>query len=302
MERMRKPSSHADHFGTVANWYSCGRLAGYVTSRRSAGANGIHMLEARQPAGDLSDPPLSCLGLAMDIDGRKIRADLGAGRVSAVTRPGSIILAMPDVGTSIFAEAAHTVRVFAIPRPMLQAVGEALGVTTWDFGRLHAAPLQDSHATSILGNLWLAAEESTNVSRLFVDTAALSLIAHLLLLAGRRIDKIRGGLAPWQMHRVREYIDAHMNENPGLDDLAAVVGLSRAHFARAFRRENGISPHQFLIERRVERAKSLLCRRGEGSIAQIAEACGFADQSHMTMVFRKVTGTTPAAYRRQALS
>jgi AraC family transcriptional regulator len=88
----------------------------------------------------------------------------------------------------------------------------------------------------------------------------------------------------------------HLAEDICLDDLAELTGLTSKHFARAFKQSTGLPPHQFLIARRIEVAKRRLTD-GKTSLANIALACGFADQSHFTATFRKVVGVPPAIWR-----
>jgi AraC family transcriptional regulator len=95
---------------------------------------------------------------------------------------------------------------------------------------------------------------------------------------------------------VRDYIEEHLHERIGLDDLAAVVGLRRGRFARRFRRATGTSPNDFVLGRRVDRVKVLLTRTG-APLPDVACRCGFADQSHLTRVFRQRVGVTPGRYR-----
>jgi AraC-like DNA-binding protein len=95
--------------------------------------------------------------------------------------------------------------------------------------------------------------------------------------------------------RVRDYLDAHLAEEVGLADLATVAGLSRSHFIRAFRRETGLTPHAYLLDRRF-RAASRLLERGEAP-GEVAAACGFFDQSHLNRVFKARMAVTPGAYR-----
>jgi AraC family transcriptional regulator len=100
------------------------------------------------------------------------------------------------------------------------------------------------------------------------------------------------------LRRVEEFLIAHLADDIGLDDLAAIADLSAKHFARAFRQSTGMPPHRWLIERRIDRAKALLVGDDQ-SLAEIALTCGFADQSHFTAAFRKVVGATPGSYRRE---
>jgi len=104
------------------------------------------------------------------------------------------------------------------------------------------------------------------------------------------------GLTRRQMDAVRELIEEHMEETLCIDDLAAAAGLSPIHFARQFKRTTGKAPHQYLIELRVDRARALLA--GDLPIAEIAYRCGFSHQEHLTRLFGRQMGTTPAAYRR----
>lgn len=104
------------------------------------------------------------------------------------------------------------------------------------------------------------------------------------------------GLSARQMSAVRNLIQERMGEPLSIDHMADAAGLSPIHFARQFKRTSGRAPHQFLIEMRVERAKELLA--GEQSIAEIAYRCGFSHQEHMTRLFGRQVGATPAAYRK----
>jgi AraC-like DNA-binding protein len=108
--------------------------------------------------------------------------------------------------------------------------------------------------------------------------------------------RARGGLPPGVIRRVQEYIDVHMSENVDLPVLAGVAGVSTYHFAREFKRSTGTTPHYFVINRRVERARDMLARTNY-SLAEIALAVGFADQSHLSRHFRHIVGSTPREFR-----
>jgi AraC family transcriptional regulator len=115
------------------------------------------------------------------------------------------------------------------------------------------------------------------------------------------VRPLRGGLAPWQMKRAEEKLAANLEGNVSLADLAADCGVSVSHFARGFRQSIGLSPHQWLLRRRVDEAKRLM-RNRTLSLAEIALTCGFVDQSHFTRVFTSRIGISPGAWRRNLAS
>jgi AraC-like DNA-binding protein len=109
-------------------------------------------------------------------------------------------------------------------------------------------------------------------------------------------DQARGGLQPQTLRRVREYIESHVDESISLGKLAAVAGLSVFHFARAFKDSQGVTPHSYVLEQRIERAQKLLAGT-DIPISRIALATGFSDQSHFARHFRARIGITPSAFR-----
>jgi AraC family transcriptional regulator len=104
------------------------------------------------------------------------------------------------------------------------------------------------------------------------------------------------GLSPASLRRVLEFIEANLDTNVRLNALAAAVGVSAFHFSRLFKQSTGRSPHQYLVGRRLERAKTLL-RQPRTTLVEISASTGFADQSHFTKVFRRCVGVTPSEYR-----
>jgi AraC-like DNA-binding protein len=106
----------------------------------------------------------------------------------------------------------------------------------------------------------------------------------------------RGGLPPGAMRRVREYVETHLSESIDLAALAGIAGLSLYHFARAFKQSAGVPPHHYLVERRVARAQEMLAQT-KLSLAEVALATGFSDQSHFARHFRQTLGMTPGQFR-----
>ncbi|QWT18846.1 AraC family transcriptional regulator [Bacillus sp. NP157] len=110
---------------------------------------------------------------------------------------------------------------------------------------------------------------------------------------------VRGGLAHWQERRALAFMEQRLDQSFPVSDVADACGLSVNHFSRAFRRTLGKPPHRWLLDRRIERARELL-RTTPLALADIALACGFAEQSHFTRVFTRLVGMPPGAWRRSA--
>ncbi|MEL6441402.1 MAG: AraC family transcriptional regulator [Cyanobacteria bacterium J06621_8] len=111
-----------------------------------------------------------------------------------------------------------------------------------------------------------------------------------------QIPSYSGGLPPQQLGKVLDYIDTYLERNIKLADLAQILNMSSFHFSRLFKQSMGITPHQYLSQQRVEKAKQLL-KQTDRSITDIALDCGFSSHSHLSKQFRKATGITPKVYR-----
>jgi AraC family transcriptional regulator len=104
------------------------------------------------------------------------------------------------------------------------------------------------------------------------------------------------GLSRERLKRVRDHIETHLDDRLTLTDLAGVACLSPYHFSRSFKEAVGIGPQRYVMQRRLERAKTLI-RQTNQPLAEIAQQVGLCDQSHLTSMFRRVTGVTPGRYR-----
>jgi AraC family transcriptional regulator len=144
-----------------------------------------------------------------------------------------------------------------------------------------------------------AMERHGEATAMFSDCIALAFFAHVVRAYGGAPteERAHGSLAPWQLRRAREFINADLAANPSISQVANECGLSSSYFARAFRQATGLSPHRWLTKRRVERAKELLHDSGL-ELADVAQACGFADQSHFSRVFSRSEGYSPGCWRR----
>jgi AraC family transcriptional regulator len=134
------------------------------------------------------------------------------------------------------------------------------------------------------------------VAESLANILAVRLIRHIL--APRRLARGPDGALPRsRLRTVVEYIEAHLDASLTLERLAAVARLSAFHFARQFKAATGLPPHQYIIVRRVERAKELLHQGGDLSLADVAASAGFSDQSQFTQHFKRLVGVTPRQFR-----
>lgn len=233
------------------------------------------------------------------------RFNLGDGWREGHLRPGDILVHPHGADIDTVVDGPCSVLRVAFPfRDAAALVEEVDGRMPVDgFGPLYGGPLRDRFVEQLCLRLWTEAADDGPFGRLLADGALVSLVAALLrraetaparrILAPRRVV----ALAEWRLRRLEAEVDERLAEDLTLADLAAMAGLSRFHFARAFKAATGSSPYRWLLERRVARGRSLLAE-GALPLAEVALACGFSGQGRFTTTFRRLTGTTPGAFRR----
>ena len=136
--------------------------------------------------------------------------------------------------------------------------------------------------------------------RLFLDSVEQAMAVALVkdrAVRHRLVQMYRGGLGSARLRKIKELVQAKMEDDLGLDEMARSVGLSTAHFARMFRKSTGETPHQFVLRQRIERAKAML-RAPNARVLDVAVACGFKTQQHFAQVFRDVCRVSPTEYRQ----
>lgn len=146
-----------------------------------------------------------------------------------------------------------------------------------------------------------ALQRAGSSGTLYVDCLAWAIAAHLVEMrasaAGHMSADLARGLSERQLRRVEDYIEAHLERDIGVDDLAEAAGLSPVYFARQFKTRTGTAPYRYLLVARIARAKRMLLA-DELPICEIALACGFCHQEHLTRAFKANVGLSPAAFRR----
>ena len=191
---------------------------------------------------------------------------------------------------------------FHIPRAAFAAIAQDCNAAA--VGDLEHRPgigFHDPTITNLAASIPSDADGGMVRNRPFVDHLALALATHVATRYGGMVPAsrgVRGGLAPWQTRRAKEILAANLDGAVSLAEVARQCGLSVGHFSRAFRQSLGTTPHQWLVQRRLDAAKDLI-RSCAMPLSNVALSCGFADQSHLTRVFTREVGASPAAWRRE---
>ena len=236
----------------------------------------------------------TCPDFDLYADGRMIRPEqFDAGAV-----------AIYDLRTTLASDLRdpfHAISLY-LPLQALNAISDGLGVARLDDLRhTPGTAVLDATARDLLLSMRSALKAPPeHTSRLFVDHVAHAIATHVAhRYGGLRLPARpnRGGLTPLQARRAMELLNAHLSGRILLTDLARACNLSVRHFTRAFRQTTGMAPHQWLVQRRIEKAKDLLSHTVQ-PLSVVAADCGFADQSHFTCVFTRAVGVTPAQCRR----
>lgn len=179
---------------------------------------------------------------------------------------------------------------------LLRQAAEDLGV---DPDRTSLAPQHQLRDPQIEHIAWALDAERRLAgpgSALYADSLGLALALHLLRSFAKPASP-RRGLPAAQLKRVTDYIEDHIDRDLSLETLAAIAAVSASHLKNAFRRSTGVPVHEYVVQRRVERAKRLLLQ-GELPASEVALEAGFSHQSHMARCMRRVLGITPSALVR----
>jgi len=250
----------------------------------------------------------------------RVVCESGGERVEHEFSPGCVALVPAHTPVTWSWSTRISVSVLRLEPHFLDRVARSVfGLAPGDYRLLFAERVHDTAITNIAGVLAREAMRGERGNRLYAESLASILAVHLLRHYAQGTD----GRAPGSFSALREiapaaplgsvsrsethpravsdalaFIHANYARELSLADIAAAVHLSPFHLARLFKQSLGESPHQYLIQVRVHSARWLLSAgSGEQSLAELASAVGFADQSHLTRHFKRVTGLTPRQFR-----
>lgn len=217
---------------------------------------------------------------------------------SKTIEPGSILLASRGTEDSIsFVKPVRRILVNLESSLLQRAFPE--GDTGRDVEFVNQWGVPDPQVEHILRALEADLEAGNPTGRLFGESLLCALAVHLqarYAVIRPAVRRVRHGLPRARLSRVVEYIEAHLDREIELTDMAATAGMSAHYFSELFKQSVHLSPYQYVLRRRIERARKLL-NDPAVTVFEAAIRSGFADQSHFTKIFRRVTGVTPSGYR-----
>ena len=225
---------------------------------------------------------------------RWTKSTLGPGATSLLTRAQS--------SHWMWQAPVEVTHIYLAPRLVHEVASEVMDCVVTDVELADVLRAEDPMMTWVGEALAREARINGLGGPLYADSIARSLIVHLLrsyASVQRSAVEVDGGLTGAQKRTIEAWVEAKLPEPMRLEAMAAAVGLTPCVFARLFRMTFGKPPYAFVIERRIARARRLLSAT-RLPIKQIAIDCGFSDQPHMTRLFRRTLGITPAKYRRDA--
>ena len=243
------------------------------------------------------------LALGVYLSGRhKIRRQIGNSVVEGWSDPGTINLTPPGVeGTWEATASSRAVVVVIRPEFVSRAIEEYWGADSSKVEIEKQFLIRDPVIEAIALNLAREATRGSAAGRLYVESSC-EFLAHHLIYRYSSLSptppRSIGGLSGRRLRLVLEYIEDTLGQPIKLRELAALAGVSARHFERAFRQSTGSSPHAYVMDRRLLRARDLLINRPELPIEQIALRMGFSSSSHFSSAFRRRTGLTPMDFRK----
>jgi AraC family transcriptional regulator len=280
-------------------------VPGQLTVRNpDQGWSGMSVRGYQYPGSDVEVPPVRDFvivayrqghsDMRRQLDGRWSSEDVGPGDVSLLTRAAD--------SRWVWSQDLDVLLVFLTEQEVTDTCRQMFDRDVADVDIQDVLKASDPaiHRTATL-----TAEEAARGeagSQLMIDSLSCQLSVYLLRRYARiqfRDSSAGDSLSFQQTRLVRDYVQEHLHENISLQDLAGTLALSRFHFSRRFRNATGTTPHKFVLQQRVDYAQDLL-RRTQSTLSEVARICGFADQSHMTRVFRQKLRITPAQYRRES--
>ena len=275
-----------------------------IASSENLGWESIIVEEFQQPAGMCEPDSWQEHTIALCLAHKPLRIwqAIGNRSYSGIYTKGDISITPADIVNSYQAYGDDHYVLIRIPTLLVEQVaieidsGSKIELTTEFRARNHQI---EQLAMMLRTELHRG---NSGLGQLYIESLTNALTVNLLRDYGGKpkILTYEGGLSNRQFLQVTDYINDCLTLTIKVQDMAKLIGISRFHFTRLFKQTTGISPHQYVMQQRIELAKQLL--KQDLAIADIALECGFNSHSHLGKYFRAMTGMTPKAYRQDCIN
>lgn len=267
------PYDLADYCNGVGIYYAC--------------VNPTYFAEHAHPELQIAIPFNNASGLATwyTATGRKVKQSIREDQVT--------IIPSNQPHASDWQRKAEVLTLYLAPKFMMQAAKDAVALNSVEVVEQYG--IEDLLIQQLGAALVAELQQGRLPGRLYIESLANVLTVHILRqysASGRFVCDVAACLPRNKLRLACDYINENIRQDLTLTEIAEAVGMSTYHFARLFKQSIGVTPHQYVIQCRVARAKHLLLQ-GELNIAEVAKSVGFFDQSHLTKHFKRLVGVTP---------
>ena len=245
-----------------------------------------------------AETPADCHVVKIVLRNTNIRFGV-AGRTvqDGATTPGTVHVTGPSIPVRCLFRGPYDVLQLHVPNNLIAECARDMTGRTMPVLGLDSVPRRDMTIDALSRALLDADRVGGAFGPLYADCIGIAIIAKLLASANRMPERPKvSALARWRLKRAIDYFEAQIGQRVSLAAVASSAGLTRMHFAAQFRAATGLSPHEYLLRRRIERAQEMLAETGM-SLVDIALSVGFQTQSHFTSVFKRYAGQPPRAWR-----
>lgn len=297
----RRAAPEGAEFQDFSGFYQNSVYAAFQQEHRCGGSFGQKLFKVEQEPIDLIDTGVPDFIVTVARRGVGPGAvDVGDGLKHFPKLEANAVCLYPTAADArTIVSTSHKILNFNMPRTYVDAWLRDLGVTYDPFGAFYGHLSMAPEPLQVLEAIWRAAETPDGMDNLIIDGLTMQLLAQLADLGRNQLSMADfSGRPDRRIRRAVDYIESHINHPFGVAELAEVACLSTTHFSRAFKSVTGETVRAF-VRRRVESARVALTSSNE-PIARIAEACGFADASHLTRAMKAAFNRTPGEVRRES--
>ncbi|HEX8251367.1 MAG TPA: AraC family transcriptional regulator [Pyrinomonadaceae bacterium] len=303
--RLLFPLTCIKYYFVQINWRTNPNQSPYLF-RQMTEWSGVKVHRARVLPGRMIEQKAPWHELHITLGGQLITEKISASGKLVTTKAAIGNLCLTPAGQTVGAhweKPLDNMGILLAPDFVVQTAVENRFASNFEFTEIYKN--QDPLIQHIGLTLLVESGSETPSGRLYADSLIQTLILHLLKnysTANSIPENLSGGLSGYRLRRVTDFINANLEKDLSLAEIAAVADLSQYHFARAFRKTTGLTPQHYVMQQRIERAKELLLAKDDLPLVEISLRSGFKNQSHFTALFRKFTKLTPKTWRELKLA